>query len=124
MLCTSTEFFLLLKRWLTTSQRLLLAFTLGEPPLSRVTMGHLFGSIVSIDEEAKFFVFGIREASLEEGFLMVGFDGCTFGWVDEEVLRASDRSSLTLVPEVLEEIITIDNHATGTRFTLAAFTPS
>ena len=118
MECSKEEFFLLLKEWKNLSCKIILALSVGDPPLSGIIMARVSGFILDIDEEGEYFAVTTNLDSFgDEDFATIGVQGCVFGWGDEQSIPEGAR--ILSVNQNLEAVLTVETPA-GIRITVFA----
>ena len=101
MICSRDEFLLLLKKWMTSSQTVVVVLTWGTGNLSETTIIRISGLIERIDEEESLFVLLPHNGSYPDGdYVMVGLKDRIFSYGDK-VGYAEDGDDVMIVANPL-----------------------
>jgi len=113
MICSREEFLLVLEKWITASQRVVVELSFGNGQLlSGLILGRISGRIASIDKEAGCFTV-IGES---DDFIMVGLDEWQFAFADHTALPEEAKNPVAMRGE-FDEVITLNNF-NGTRLSI------
>jgi hypothetical protein len=84
MICSKEEFLLLLQKWMSSSQRVVVTLSFGSLPLSRLATVRISGLIQNLDEEEELFTLVPDSGSFPEGdHLTIGIDPWIFAYGDQ-----------------------------------------